>query len=241
MTQTWKDVLFAHWPVDARTIQKMLPRPLEVDTFDGQAWVSLVLFELYRFRLRFLPPLPFSFRFPQINVRTYVKFGDASGVYFLSVDTTHPLAVAAARLLFHTPFFRSAMSIERVGNEIRMDSIRSGTLEPPAVLRARYRPLPESQPKRVQEGTLEHWLIERYRLYTTCPFTGKVYTGTIHHPSWLIQEAEAELPENTLLAAAGLPLTEHPALLLYSQGVQAWIDPVRAIEAPSTEPIQKTH
>ena len=34
MMQRWNDLLFAHWPIPAATMQSLLPSGLEIDTFD---------------------------------------------------------------------------------------------------------------------------------------------------------------------------------------------------------------
>src|SRR5689334_15035004 len=77
----WHDLLFAHWPLDPVAVQAVVPAPLEVDTFDGQAWVAVVPFRMSEVRLRSFP-LPFANAFAEVNVRTYVRHGDRTGVYF---------------------------------------------------------------------------------------------------------------------------------------------------------------
>lgn len=58
MRQTWNDVLFAHWPVDPSILRDKVPSVLELDTYNGMAWISVLPFMLMDLRARFLPPIP---------------------------------------------------------------------------------------------------------------------------------------------------------------------------------------
>jgi len=91
--QTWCDLLFAHWPLPHGAISALIPPGLEVDTFDGEAWIGVVPFRMEDVMLRGLPGLPWISAFPELNVRTYVSVGGKPGVWFFSLDATQPLAV----------------------------------------------------------------------------------------------------------------------------------------------------
>src|SRR6266436_2899180 len=58
MAQSWHDLLFAHWPVDAAMLRSHIPAGLAIDTFDGQAWLGVVPFSMTGVRLRWTPPVP---------------------------------------------------------------------------------------------------------------------------------------------------------------------------------------
>jgi hypothetical protein len=64
MAQTWEDLLFAHWPVDAEVVRRLLPDGLSVDERDGSAWLAITPFEISGLRLRGTWPLPRASRFP---------------------------------------------------------------------------------------------------------------------------------------------------------------------------------
>ncbi|MGX1079366.1 uncharacterized protein YqjF (DUF2071 family) [Bacillus sp. SLBN-57] len=81
MTQTWNHVLFAHWAVDPEAIRGQIPAALELETFNGKAWIGILPFLLTNMRPRFLPPFPFISRFPELNVRTYVAYKGVPGIY----------------------------------------------------------------------------------------------------------------------------------------------------------------
>src|SRR5919206_2124106 len=115
MGQTWADLLFCHWPVDADQLALHVPASLPLDTFDGAAWLSVTPFEVQGTRLRGTLPPPVLSRFPELNVRTYVTLGERPGIWFLSLDAASMLAVATARGLYRLPYLRARMEIGRDG------------------------------------------------------------------------------------------------------------------------------
>src|SRR5262245_4554326 len=110
MRMSWHDLLFAHWPVPVAAMRALVPAPLEVDTFDGAAWIGVVPFRMTRVGPLWLPPIPGVSSFAELNVRTYVTRDDKPGVWFFSLDAANPLAVRTARRFFHLPYFHAAMS-----------------------------------------------------------------------------------------------------------------------------------
>lgn len=119
MKQIWHDLLLAHWPVNANDFKSMIPHELELELWEGKPWVSIVPFHMSGVRLRGFPPIPFTSRFPELNVRTYVTYQGKPGVYFFSLDATNRLAIETARALFHLPYMKARISVEREGDFIR--------------------------------------------------------------------------------------------------------------------------
>jgi uncharacterized protein len=225
MAQVWHDLLFAHWPISVERMRAAVPRGLEVDTFEGRAWLGIVPFRMTGVRVRGTPPLPRISAFPELNVRTYVRFEDRPGVLFFSLDARNPIAVAIARAWFHLPYFRARMSCEREGEGIRYAHVRTHAGAPTAELSGRYGPRGASFHAR--PGTLDHWLIERYCLYTA-PREGGVWRAEIHHPPWSLQLAEAEFDRDTMAQAHGFERPDAAPLLHFArrQDVVVW-NPVR--------------
>ena len=159
--QSWRDLLFAHWPVPVEAIRPLVPAALDVQQFDGTSWLGIVPFRMAGVMRRPLPDLPYVSAFPELNVRVYVERDGRPGVWFLSLDATNRLAVAAARAIFHLPYYRASIDITPDGDGFHYDSRRAE--DPPAAFRAAYRPV--SAVYRAAPGTLEHWLTERYCLY----------------------------------------------------------------------------
>ena len=225
MRQTWERLLFMHWPVSPAVLRERVPAPLEVETFEGAAWVGVVPFRMAGVRPRSLPAVRGFSTFPELNVRTYVRHRNRRAVYFFSLDAASRLAVRVARRLFHLPYFDADMAVEEAGEATRYRSVRTHRGAPAARFAARYRPT--GPVFRSALGTLEHWLTERYALLTTDD-RGRPLLGEIHHPSWPLQPAEAEVETNTMAEAAGIRLPDAPPLLHYAERIEmlAWA-PVR--------------
>ena len=166
MTQTWHDLLFAHWAVDVRALRSRVPAPFELDLFDGQAWIGIVPFRMTNVAPRGIPPWRFLSEFPELNVRTYVKVADRPGVYFFSLDAGSSLAVRGARTLLNLPYHLAAMTVTARENAIDYDSRRSGE-GPAAVFVATYEPLGAGFIP--AERSLEFFLTERYLLVQPGP------------------------------------------------------------------------
>lgn len=214
MAQSWHDLLFAHWPVDPAVLRPLIPLQLQIDTFEGQAWLAVVPFRMTAVRLRGTPAVPWLSAFPELNVRTYVTHGKKPGVWFFSLDAGNPLAVTIARTWFHLPYFRARMRCEEQDGWIHYQSERTHRGAPTGLLTGRYRPVGEVfAPHR---GTLEHFLTERYCLYTAAA-SGRIIRGEIHHSPWPLQVAEAEFTENSMAEAAGVAVPARMPLLHFSQ------------------------
>ncbi|MDQ3247753.1 MAG: DUF2071 domain-containing protein, partial [Chloroflexota bacterium] len=144
MTQSWHDLLFAHWPVAPEMMRPLLPPQLELDIFDGAAWVGVVPFRMSGVRPRWLPALQGLSAFPELNVRTYVKSRNAAhpkpGVYFFSLEAANPVAVWLARTLFKLPYFNAAMRLKDDGRTIDYTSRRTHRGALPAQFIGQYAP-----------------------------------------------------------------------------------------------------
>jgi uncharacterized protein YqjF (DUF2071 family) len=105
---------------------------------------------------------------------------------------------------------------------IEYRSRRTHSSAAPAEFSAAYRPAGRvylSTP-----GSLDHWLTERYALYTV-DARGRPYIGEIHHIQWPLQPAEAELDAANLAgASAALRLPATPPLLHFTRRIDmaAW-------------------
>ncbi len=210
------DLLFAHWPVSVEALRPLIPAKLEIETFDGTAWLGIVPFRMEDVAPRFLPAPPVVGHFPELNVRTYVRHRGRSGVWFLSLDAASRLAVEGARLGFHLPYMHARMSASRVNGWIEYRSERVDRRGAAAEFDARYRPVgpvAESAP-----GTLDAWLTERRALFAV-DSRDRVFVGPISHPRWPLQPAEAEIRVNTMAAAHGIALPAVPPLLHFARRV----------------------
>lgn len=220
MAQVWHDLLFAHWPISPELMRPLVPAELPLDLHGNQCWVGVVPFWMSHVRPRGLPPVPALSSFPELNVRTYVTVENKPGVFFFSLDAASRLAVWGARTFYHLPYFRARMSTGWAGDWVQYDSRRvNGTAE----LQCRYQP--DGPEFEALPNTLEHFLTERYCLYTVSH--GEVSRCDIHHAPWRLQTATAEFMKNSVAAASAIELPKCAPHLLFSRRQEVIIWPLR--------------
>jgi uncharacterized protein len=219
MGQTWDDLLFAHWRAAPVSVRALLPDGVELDLFEGEAWLGITPFRLTGLRPRGLPPFPFVSSFLELNTRTYVNVGGKPGIWFFSLDASSGLAVEGARRVYKLPYYRAAMRAQERAGWLEYECRRRDSSTEPAAFRGRYRPSGD----RVEAApeSLAHFLTERYCLYTVD--AGRIKRAEIHHRPWPLQPAEAAIEENTM-PPSGVELLDDDPLLHFSarQDVVIW-------------------
>jgi uncharacterized protein YqjF (DUF2071 family) len=213
MTMAWLELLFAHWSFEPEHIAKLLPEGLTLDTFEGRAWVAVVPFRMAHVGPRGFNWVPGVSAFPELNVRTYVIRDGKPGVWFFSLDAASRVAVRAARIGFHLPYYDAKMRCESRDGWI---DYRSERRRPAGIFEGRYRPT--GPVYRSTPGTLEHWLTERYCLYAA-DRRGRIWRGEIHHEQWPLRPAEAELSTCTVTEAWGVALPRERPLLHFVERI----------------------
>ena len=211
MYQSWGNLLFMHWEVSVEALRKHVPRRLEIDTFEGRAYVGLTPFKLWGVRPVFTPPLPLVSEFLEINVRTYVHLDGVPGVWFFSLDANSHVAVQGARTLFRLPYFHARIEMEEEGATTRYTVTRDDTSGAPAEFEATW----EAGAERgaAEPGSLDFFLVERYCLYAADK--EKLFRARIHHAPWPLRDAALHEHRSSMIEAAGLsksggdPLTHH--------------------------------
>lgn len=230
MVQGWRSVSFLHWTCPPAAVRRLLPRGLELDTYDGQAWVGLIPLLMDDVRPLGVPAAPWLSRFPETNVRTYVRGPDGKpSIWFFSLDAARFPAVATARVGYGLRYFWSSMSVTGADEFTTDESTKDDVLR----YRSRRRwpgpagayghadlelgdPLPEAAP-----GSLDDFLTARYRLYST--WAGKLIAADAWHRPWPLREARLLGVRQNLISAAGLPAPSGPPLVHHSPGVQALV------------------
>jgi len=219
LTATGRDVLFAHWPLDPTAVERRVPDALDVETFDGSAWVSVLALENRGFGPGpARPPTWLERGVPQLNLRTYVALDGRSGVYFFSLDVCERLAAWVGRRTFGLPFHRASMRLTRRGEEVTFRSRRGG--DPPAVFQARYRPRGETY--RAEPESIEAFCIERSRYFLPegDGRSERVRIGELDRKPWTLRPVDATVRRNTLFDAAGLPTPASDPAVQYSPGFE---------------------
>lgn len=211
----WEDLLFLHWAVDPSVVRPHLPDGLELDTFDGRAWLGVVPFTMASTRFRCLPPMPTASRFPECNLRTYVRCGDRPGVWFFSLDAHSRLAVAGARFGFGLPYFVADMASRRDGERVVYRSRRTDRRAPPAEFVGSWRSLGE--PRVAEPGSLEQFLVERYSLFAVR--RGRLLRGDVAHEPWRLSAAEVAIERCDMAQLLGTTLDGAPVSALATQPI----------------------
>ena len=231
MRQRWNDLLFAHWPVPAASLAPLVPEGLLVDCFQGSAWLGVVPFWMDRIKVRGIPPIPGARSFPDLNLRIYVREEKTGtrGVYFLSLDSSNLLAVAAGHAFYHLPYHWAEMRLEqRTDREFSFFSRRRFASRPVA-FKARYRGLgPTSKLTESCPGTLEYFLMERSCLFSSNR-DGQLIRANLHKVSWPLEEAEAEIEQNDLASAIGIQLPNVEPVLYYSRRLAVYVWPAELV------------
>ena len=219
----WLDLLFAHWPIQASVLRPLIPAGLELDLWQGEAYLSIVPFRMEGVGPVFLPG---GSSFAELNVRTYVKHGGRAGVWFFSLDAASPLGVRLARRFFYLPYFDARMKIEPVGEGFRYTSERTHRGAPPARLEMTYSPLGPA--KLAVPGTLDDWLTARYSLFSADP-QGHLYRGDVSHEPWLLQPATANWSRLEMTGALGITLDAAPVSLTFSKRLDVRATPLKRL------------
>lgn len=208
--QEWNKAVFLHWKVAIDELRTCVPGNLEIDLFEGEAWVSVVAFTMNKIRPRILPAFSPVSDFDEINIRTYVRRNNKQGVYFLSIEGGKLLSCKIARGLSGLPYRYSGMKREKgkyvstnesFGDVLKLSFITGETL--------------------LQKDSLDKWLTERYALFQDVGQDIREFD--IHHIEWPLKKIDVE--ELTLSCPRFSALVKgQPDKIHYSPGVQvvAW-------------------
>ena len=213
MIQRWSDASFLHWRVDAALLRPHVDPAVEVEEFDGSAWIGLIPFRM-TMRLPYQPPLPVISRYPETNVRTYVR--DARGrrgLWFLSLDVPRSLAVAAARIALRLPYAWSRMSTEDIGDGM---AYRAERIVP--ARGARSDVTVSTARAEEDDSELARFLTARFRLFGRGPLGP--FEVDVEHAPWILSTADVLSVEDELVRTAGAEISRAPDHVLFSPGVE---------------------
>ncbi|MFN2545038.1 MAG: YqjF family protein [Actinomycetota bacterium] len=228
MYQSWNRLTFLHWRYDPAVIRPLVPSPLALETFDGDAWIGVTPFLLEGLRAPFVPTLPWLSRSPETNVRTYVVGPNGlPGIWFFSLDIARFPAFAFARTVYRLPYMWSSLELRQSATTVRYTGRRrlpernahyDITVEP-------------GQPFEAPElGSLDHFLTARWRLFVT--YGSTVATTAVEHPPWPLHRTTVRDIDQSLLGAAGIPEPGKgmQPLVHFSPGVDTRIGPPRVVK-----------
>ena len=227
LSQSWNDLLLAHFSMDPPTLRQLVPEALTLDLYDGAAWLTISPFCTSHVRPSGVPPLPGLSFFPQLNLRTYVTLQGKPGVYYFSVDNAHLSAVWFTRVFFRMQYWHSSIQISGATIQARKPEgraihFRSSRLHGPKAANgpARFDVVyaPEGVPERARPRSLDEFLTERYCVYSW--YRRKCYRTEVHHQPWALQRASVEILENSTAEPLGLALPKQPDVCHFSRSLK---------------------
>ncbi|MGJ9458419.1 YqjF family protein [Oceanobacillus sp. CF4.6] len=215
MRQIWRNVAFTHWPVPPHRLRSLIPDFLKIDTYLGQAWIGMIVFDLESIYLRGIPAFSLTSGFPEINIRTYVTYNGIPGIYFLSIDVNNWASNRIAKRWYYLPYQPSIISIEQKEQFFHFNSIRKKNVHMKS--EGSFTPFPGVY--YAEKESLDYWLTERYRLYSMGK-NSTIYMADIHHKQWPLQPATSDIQKNKLISELQLGVNEYqPAMTHFSNGI----------------------
>ncbi|MBV8905399.1 MAG: DUF2071 domain-containing protein [Acidobacteriia bacterium] len=216
MFQRWRRLTFLHWRYAAEAIRPLIPRGLELDTFDGAAWVALTPFLVTGLRPPGAPALPWISQFPETNVRTYVRGPDGEGgVWFFTLEADRLASVAGARLLYRLPYRWADMRVLRKGRIVEYESARKWPFGEGGTSIAIHAGEP------ITANEFENFLTARFRLYTM--WGERVAFAQIEHAPWPLHTARILRLRQNLIERSGVPAATGAPIVHYSPDLQVRI------------------
>jgi uncharacterized protein len=183
LSAEWRDLVMLNYEVEPAILRQYVPRGVELDTFEGRIFVSLVGFQFLRTRLYGFVAVPFHSNFDEVNLRFYVRRrqGDEirRGVVFVRELVPRRAIARFARLLYGEKYdscpmqHRIAHPAQGIaaeygwkwrGQQFRLSAQASGT------------------PSRVAEGTLENFITEHYWGYSAKSASASIEYRVSHEP-----------------------------------------------------------
>lgn len=217
--QQWHHLLFLHWEYDPILLQHTLPPGLTVDLYEGKAYVGIVPFWMNNVKLKYLPAIPGTSNFFELNLRTYVFDEKGTpGVWFYSLDANNLLAVKIAQLFFKLPYrYSQIQSSINTKNQIEYRCQTNLSSIPLEFIYQGQDPFYNAEP-----GSLEFFLIERYILFTSSG--KKLLKGQVHHAPYRLCKPQLSSWNDQLFAIDGLQRPQRPPdHMLFSPGVDVEI------------------
>jgi uncharacterized protein YqjF (DUF2071 family) len=228
LSQEWRHLTFMHWEVDVEKLRPHIPKGLEIDLFNGKAYVGTIPFLMKNVRPRLLPPVPGISTFPEFNIRTYVKRNGKAGVLFLTLEAQSRITCFHAPRKYGLPYRYAKCKISVKDDLYKWTSKRASD---GVALIGQCRA--KGDLMKAEKGSLEEFLFERYSLYTS--HNDKVHMAYTQHNPWEFQEGEVEITNNTLTESYDLGIENlfNPDHVHMSHGVHVHTWPIQVIEESS--------
>lgn len=223
----WENLIMANYTIDTETLLPFLPAGVEIDLYDGKAYVSLVGFIFKRSRI-FHVPIPLMGTFEEVNLRFYVKrkVGDTyrRGVVFINETVPYRPVAWLANKLYKEHYItiptkhdlvldQSSKSIQyewKVGeswNHLKVKATRNS--------------------REMERGSLEEFIFEHYYGYTKISDSvSQEYK--INHPRWLVNDVNEKSVNCDFAQMYGPPFSDlnnkNPVSVITAEGSNISVD-----------------
>lgn len=223
----WENLIMANYTIDTEALLPFLPAGVEIDLYDGKAYVSLVGFIFKRSRI-FHVPIPLMGTFEEVNLRFYVKrkVGDTyrRGVVFINETVPYRPVAWLANKLYKEHYItiptkhdlvldQSSKSIQyewKVGeswNHIKVKATRNS--------------------REMERGSLEEFIFEHYYGYTKISESvSQEYK--INHPRWLVNDVNENSVNCDFSQMYGPPFSDlnnkNPVSVITAEGSNISVD-----------------
>tara|TARA_B100000902_G_C27210405_1_gene864029 strand:- start:375 stop:1112 length:738 start_codon:yes stop_codon:yes gene_type:complete len=225
LIQEWRNLTFLHWEVTQEKLKPYLPDGVEIDLFEGKAFVGVIPFQMKNVRPRFFPSIPGISTFPEFNIRTYVKNKGKPGVLFLTLDAQSRITCAYAPKAYGLPYNYAKCKLKILDDHFQWESYRSKS-----GFELKGSCIAKGEEIQAEPGSLEEFLFERYSLYVKHKDESKM-AYTLHNP-WKFKEGVAKLITNTLTESYDLGIKNllKPDFVHMSKGVYVYTWSIEPIE-----------
>lgn len=215
--QLWRDLYSVHWPLPAQVVRRWVPSHLGLDTWEGEAWVSLVAFTVRRARHALLPDGR-SHSFDTLDLRTYVEVDGQRGMYLHSLDMSSSRVASAARRALGLPCPRTEMKVRVLGDHVEVRAKEVLRRRPLYFSRARI----VGTPSIPSPGSLHEFLTERDALFwSRGPLV--LEAGLVRDPAET-QPCEVLSIRDDVVPSSGLPVLEgKPAMSHYCRAMDVMV------------------
>ena len=187
LTAEWRQLAMVNYEVDPAVLRPLVPAGVELDTFAGKTFVSLVGFLFLRtrvFGLRF----PFHTDFEEVNLRFYVRrqMGGAEGwrrgTVFVREIVPRWIIANMARLVYNEPYLTCPMRHEVEDARAEYGWRHGGRWQSLAVTGE------DGDWNEIAAGSDEEFITEHYWGYNR-QRDGRTLEYRVEHPRWRVRRA----------------------------------------------------
>ena len=181
----WENIIMANYAIDPEILKPFLPKGVELDLYNGKAYVSLVGFMFKKTKL-FNVPIPFFGTFEEINLRFYVQRKEDGitkrGVVFINETIPYRIVAWMANKLYNEHYTvvptRHLIVENSDSKKIKFDWLLNKKWNSIYVEAS-------NDSHKMKSDTLEKFIYEHYFGYTKID-DNNTEEYRLQHPSWKI-------------------------------------------------------